>query len=155
MLWGYLIAMEREMYVREAFEFLSKVNTKMVMEFNSLFNHEITQKQLLILQIVRDVENITVNEISQQTGLSLSSVSQLIGRLEKENYLKRQVNINNRREVFVSLDSEADLLFENYNRVDSYLIEKYYSEFSVEEVKQFRNLVKKLYNVMEQKGEEK
>ena len=143
------------MYVREAFEFLSKVNAKMVMEFNSLFNHEITQKQLLILQIVRDVENITVNEISQQTGLSLSSVSQLIGRLEKENYLKRQVNINNRREVFVSLDSEADLLFENYNRVDSYLIEKYYSEFSVEEVKQFRNLVKKLYNVMEQKGEEK
>ncbi|MCM3413634.1 MarR family winged helix-turn-helix transcriptional regulator [Metabacillus litoralis] len=146
--------MEREMYVREAFEFLSKVNSKMVMEFNSLFNHEITQKQLLILQIVRDAENITVNEISQQTGLSLSSASQLIGRLEKENYLKREVNINNRREVFVSLDSEADLLFENYNRVDSYLIEKYYSEFSLEEVKQFRNLVKKLYNVMEQKGEE-
>ncbi|MCM3164228.1 MarR family winged helix-turn-helix transcriptional regulator [Metabacillus litoralis] len=146
--------MEREMYVREAFEFLSKVNSKMVMEFNSLFNHEITQKQLLILQIVRDAENITVNEISQQTGLSLSSVSQLIGRLEKENYLKREVNINNRREVFVSLDSEAGLLFENYNRVDSYLIEKYYSEFSLEEVKQFRNLVKKLYNVMEQKGEE-
>jgi len=145
--------MEREMYVREAFEFLSKVNSKMVMEFNSLFNHEITQKQLLILQIVRDAENITVNEISQQTGLSLSSVSQLIGRLEKENYLKREVNINNRREVFVSLDSEADLLFENYNRVDSYLIEKYYSEFSLEEVKQFRNLVKKLYNVMEQKEE--
>lgn len=142
------------MYVREAFEFLSKVNSKMVMEFNSLFNHEITQKQLLILQIVRDAENITVNEISQQTGLSLSSASQLIGRLEKENYLKREVNINNRREVFVSLDSEADLLFENYNRVDSYLIEKYYSEFSLEEVKQFRNLVKKLYNVMEQKGEE-
>lgn len=141
------------MYVREAFEFLSKVNSKMVMEFNSLFNHEITQKQLLILQIVRDAENITVNEISQQTGLSLSSVSQLIGRLEKENYLKREVNINNRREVFVSLDSEADLLFENYNRVDSYLIEKYYSEFSLEEVKQFRNLVKKLYNVMEQKEE--
>lgn len=155
MLWGYLIAMEREMFVREAFEFLSKVNSKMVMEFNSLFNHEITQKQLLILQTVRNGENITINEISQQTGLSLSSVSQLIGRLEKENYLKREVNINNRREVFVSLDSEADLLFENYNRVDSYLIEKYYSEFSVEEVKQFRNLVKKLYNVMEQKGEEK
>lgn len=143
------------MYVREAFEFLSKVNSKMVMEFNSLFNHEITQKQLLILQIVRDAENITVNEISQQTGLSLSSVSQLIGRLEKENYLMREVNINNRREVFVTLDSEADLLFENYNRVDSYLIEKYYSEFSLEEVKQFRDLVKKLYNVMEQKGEGK
>ncbi|UHA58529.1 MarR family transcriptional regulator [Metabacillus litoralis] len=102
--------MEREMYVREAFEFLSKVNSKMVMEFNSLFNHEITQKQLLILQIVRDAENITVNEISQQTGLSLSSVSQLIGRLEKENYLKREVNINNRREVFVSLDSEGSFI---------------------------------------------
>lgn len=155
MLWGYLIAMEREMFVREAFEFLSKVNSKMVMEFNSLFNHEITQKQLLILQTVRNGENITINEISQQTGLSLSSVSQLIGRLEKENYLKREVNINNRREVFVTLDSEADLLFENYNRVDSYLIEKYYSEFSLEEVKQFRDLVKKLYNVMEQKGEGK
>ncbi|PGT80596.1 MULTISPECIES: MarR family winged helix-turn-helix transcriptional regulator [Bacillaceae] len=147
--------MEREMFVREAFEFLSKVNSKMVMEFNSLFNHEITQKQLLILQTVRNGENITINEISQQTGLSLSSVSQLIGRLEKENYLKREVNINNRREVFVTLDSEADLLFENYNRVDSYLIEKYYSEFSLEEVKQFRDLVKKLYNVMEQKGEGK
>lgn len=143
------------MFVREAFEFLSKVNSKMVMEFNSLFNHEITQKQLLILQTVRNGENITINEISQQTGLSLSSVSQLIGRLEKENYLKREVNINNRREVFVTLDSEADLLFENYNRVDSYLIEKYYSEFSLEEVKQFRDLVKKLYNVMEQKGEGK
>jgi MarR family transcriptional regulator, organic hydroperoxide resistance regulator len=147
--------MEREMYVREAFELLSKVNSKMAMEFNSLFNLEITQKQLLILQIVRDVENITVNEISQRTGLSLSSVSQLIGRLEKENYLKREVNINNRREVFVTLDSEADLLFENFNRVDSYLIEKYYSEFSLEEVKQFRDLVKKLYNIMEQKGDEK
>ena len=109
------------------------------------------QHQLLILRTVRDEESITANELSERLSLSPSSVSQLLNRLEAGKYLKREINVNNRREVIVILGDEGKSLFKEYEKIDESIIEKYYSEFTIDEVKTFRNLVLKLYNTIESK----
>lgn len=142
---------EISVYVKEAFALLEKVNTQVAKEFDALLEYELTPKQLLILRTVRDEESITVNELSERLSLSPSSISQLLNRLEAGKYLKREINVNNRREVFVMLGDEGKSLFKEYEKIDESIIEKYYSEFTIDEVKTFRNLVLKLYNTIESK----
>ncbi|MFD2444612.1 MarR family winged helix-turn-helix transcriptional regulator [Bacillus sp. CGMCC 1.16607] len=140
-------------YVKEAFALLEQVNSAITKEYESLLNHELTPKQLLLLRTVRDEQKITVNFLSEKLSLSPSSLSQLISRLEVANYLEREVNVNNRREVFVMLGEKGVALFQNYDDIDQDIINKYYSEFTLEEVMTFRNLVKKLHSVIGKRGE--
>lgn len=138
-------------YVKEAFAMLEKVNAKMVQEHRTLMNHDLTPKQFLMLQTIRDAKKITVNQLADKLSLSPSSVSQLISRLENRNFLRRELNKENRREVLVMLGEEGSKLFEEYSKIDNIIIHNYYSEFTIEEVLQFRNLVYKLHSVMESK----
>ncbi|WP_053591542.1 MarR family winged helix-turn-helix transcriptional regulator [Bacillus sp. FJAT-22090] len=142
---------EISVYVKEAFALLEKVNSQVAKEFAALLENELTPKQLLILRTVRDEESITANELSERLSLSPSSISQLLNRLEAGKYLKREINVNNRREVIVILGDEGKSLFKEYEKIDESIIEKYYSEFTIDEVKTFRNLVLKLYNTIESK----
>ncbi|MFB5087528.1 MarR family transcriptional regulator [Psychrobacillus sp. PGGUH221] len=142
---------EISVYVKEAFALLEKVNSQVAKEFAALLENELTPKQLLILRTVRDEKSITANELSERLSLSPSSVSQLLNRLEAGKYLKREINVNNRREVIVILGDEGKSLFKEYEKIDESIIEKYYSEFTIDEVKTFKNLVLKLYNTIESK----
>ncbi|WP_180954132.1 MarR family winged helix-turn-helix transcriptional regulator [Bacillus sp. M6-12] len=141
-------------YVKEAFALLEKVNSSIVKEHESLFSHDLTPKQMLLLQIVRDEKEVTVNQLSEKLAFSPSSVSQILGRLENDQYVKRSINAQNRREVLVALDKKGTKLFKEYDRVDNLIIEKYYSHFSLDEVIQFRDLVSKLYQVIQLKRSE-
>lgn len=138
--------------VKEAFSYLDKVNTIVLKEHEALLSHELTPKQHLVLKTVHSFGKITINSLSEKLFLSPSSASQLVNKLEKEDYLKREINPDNRREIFVSVDSRGEALFEEYINIDEQIIKKYYSEFTLDEVRQFRALVKKLYRVIEEKN---
>ncbi|MFD1736490.1 MarR family winged helix-turn-helix transcriptional regulator [Bacillus salitolerans] len=134
--------------VKEAFELLDKVTTKVMNEHKSLISHNLTAKQLLILKTIFLEGKMTVNELSTRLDLSASSISQLLNKMEKGSYIKREINPDNRREIFVTTDQKGKELFEAYQKVDDYIIEKYYSKFTVEEVIVFKDLVKKLYGIV-------
>jgi MarR family transcriptional regulator, organic hydroperoxide resistance regulator len=136
-------------YIIEAFALLEKINTSVTKEYESLLNHDLTPKQLLLLRTVRDEKKITVNVLSEKLSLSPSSLSQLINRLETGKFLKREVNLENRREVFVTLGEKATELFQEYSKIDQDIINKYYSDFTLDDVRTFSSLVQKLYNAIE------
>lgn len=132
--------------IKDAFRMLEKVNVKVSQEFEVLLNHELSPKQELVLKTVRDAEKITINALSEITGFSPSSLSQLVSRMEEAGYLKREINLNNRREIFVMLGENGSQYVKDYDEVDNEIIKKYYVEFSVEEVQLFRSLVRKLFH---------
>lgn len=137
-------------YVLEAFSLLDKVNMHVLKEFRSLLKYELPSKQILVLKTVRNRGKATVNELAEELVLSASSISQLISKLEKGGYVKREVNPENRREVYVSLDIEGQSFFNAYKVINDQIIEKYYTRFTLEEVKLFRNLLLKLNGMMEE-----
>jgi DNA-binding MarR family transcriptional regulator len=53
----------------------------------------------------------TVGEIAMEMNISSSAVSQLIAKLEKNQYIKREINLQNRREIFITLDEKRSGVF--------------------------------------------
>ncbi|MBB6453254.1 DNA-binding MarR family transcriptional regulator [Salirhabdus euzebyi] len=142
-------------YIKEAFSLLEKINAQVVKDHQTFMNNDLTPKQLFILQTIRDEKKVTINQLSERTMLSASSVSQIIARLEKDRYVRRDINPENRREIIVKLDKKGLELFKEYEKIDDKIIEQYYGNFSLQEVKTFRDLVKKLHDEMKSESSRK
>lgn len=59
--------------------------------------------QLLILQLLKSVDFLTVNEIASKTQTHQSSVSSVINRLEKARLVERKSSLEDARRVEVSI----------------------------------------------------
>ncbi|MGF9992803.1 MarR family transcriptional regulator [Bacillus mycoides] len=134
--------------MKETFSLFEKINMALLEEYHSLLEFDLTPKQYAIVELVYHEKKITINEIANKLSLSSSSVSQLINKLEKEAYVKREINPNHRREIFVKLERKGHELFKAYEQVDRQVIKKYYSKLTFEEVVQFRDIAKKLYGII-------
>lgn len=73
---------------------------------------ELSTKQQVILELLR-VKNRTVNEIAHFLSITASAASQLISKLEKQEYVKREINPDNRREIIVQLGEKG----QHYNEM--------------------------------------
>ncbi|MFL0806285.1 MAG: MarR family transcriptional regulator [Oceanobacter sp.] len=67
----------------------------------------LTAPQLLILQTLRQHEELTVGEVARHVSLSQATVTTIIDRLEKRQYVVRERSTIDKRKVYVSLTDEA------------------------------------------------
>ena len=68
----------------------------------------LTAPQLLILQLLRQQEELTVGEVAQRVSLSQATVTTIIDRLEKRHLVRRERGSSDKRKVFVYLTPEAN-----------------------------------------------
>lgn len=68
--------------------------------------HGITFVQLSAIVVLRDNPGISLNELSQKMGLSKSTVSAIVERLEEKGIVTREIPVNNRRTVKLSVSRE-------------------------------------------------
>ncbi|MCG7317609.1 MarR family transcriptional regulator [Brevibacillus laterosporus] len=92
-------------------------------------------------------KRITVGEIAIEMNISSSAVSQLIAKLEKIQYIKREINLQNRREVFISLDKNGLEYFSKQVYVEQQIADKIYSKLSSNEVNELERIVEKLKEI--------
>lgn len=140
-------------YMREIHSLLDSINFMLLADFKSLMNLDLTGKQWIVLSLLQQREKITVNEIAQQLDVTPSAVSQLLGKLQKEEYIQREVNPANRRETFVSLHTKGEELFREVEKMEEIIADKYYSQLELEEVQQFYNIILKLHQIVTQEKE--
>lgn len=107
---------------------------------------ELSTKQQVILELLR-VQNRTVNEISQYLAVTASAASQLISKLEKQGYVKRDINPENRREIIVHLAENGHYYNEMIEKNQLYLIEKYYAKLSKDDLEKLLDIHEKLYHI--------
>ncbi|HZG80407.1 MAG TPA: MarR family transcriptional regulator [Brevibacillus sp.] len=136
--------------VKEMNEAEYLINTLLLHEYRSLLDDEITTKQALLLELIHKHQRMTVREIADQMGVSSSAVSQIVGKLEKMGYVKREINLQNRREILVQLGSQGVAYFTKQEAVERDIIERFYSKMAFEEVQQLRALTLKLQNIVEE-----
>ena len=65
-----------------------------------------TVTQLSLMFILHRNPNLMLNELSEKMGLSKSTVSSMVERLEKQGVVVREIPKDNRRIVRLSLDPE-------------------------------------------------
>ncbi|SMF90279.1 DNA-binding transcriptional regulator, MarR family [Paenibacillus uliginis N3/975] len=136
--------------VKEMNEAEYLINALLLHEYRSLLDDEITTKQALLLELIHKHQRMTVREIADQMEVSSSAVSQIIGKLEKMGYVKREINLQNRREIIVQIGSQGVTYFAKQDKVEREIIERFYAKMEFEEVQQLLQLTLKLKEIVEQ-----
>ncbi|MBP1990276.1 MarR family winged helix-turn-helix transcriptional regulator [Paenibacillus eucommiae] len=106
----------------------------------------LTSKQGLLLEEIKDSPK-TVKEIAESFSTTPSAASQLISKMEKENYVKREINLKNRREIIVSLAEKGLQYHKKMSEADMALMEKYYLRLEKKDLEQLLVLQEKVYAI--------
>lgn len=120
------------------------INRLIYKHYEQFLNNGITTQQAVVLDIVYLAKRITVGEIAIEMNISSSAVSQLIAKLEKIQFIKREINLQNRREVFISLDENGLEYFSKQVYVEQQIADRIYSKLSSNEVDELERIVEKL-----------
>ncbi|MBE9914793.1 MarR family transcriptional regulator [Paenibacillus donghaensis] len=123
------------------------INRLVFKHYKQYLNSGITTQQAVLLDIVYLLKRITVGEMAIEMNISSSAVSQLIAKLEKNQYIKREVNPQNRREVFITLDDKGMEYFKKQDYVEQQVADKIYSKLSSIEIDELERIVKKLREI--------
>lgn len=135
-------------YIKEAYDFFDKVNAHLLKHYFSSLDYEITPKQFLILDRVHKHQPVKVQTIAEQLNFSMSSTSQLVSKLEQESYVVRSINPQNRREIFLTLGEKGNEYYDEYDQIDQFVIDRFFSQLTVEETKQLRDIAEKLHTIV-------
>ncbi|MEH6992035.1 MarR family transcriptional regulator [Neobacillus drentensis] len=107
---------------------------------------ELSTKQQVILELLR-VNNRTVNEIAHFLSITASAASQLISKLEKQEYVKREINPDNRREIIVQLGEKGHYYNQMVDKNQQFIIEKYYAKLPKKDLEKLLDIHEKLYHI--------
>ncbi len=73
----------------------------------------LTAPQLLVLQTLKRLGEVTVGDIARAISLSQATVTTIVNRLEKRGYLLRERSVTDRRKVYVRLTPAGDAFIED------------------------------------------
>ncbi|GAB3236213.1 MarR family transcriptional regulator [Algoriphagus aestuariicola] len=131
----------------------SRLTTKIYMPF--LKKLDLTYPQYLVLLVLWQLPEQTVNEIGNKLMLESNTLTPLLKRLEQKKLIQRTRSQRDERSVLVSLTPEGTSLRENAVAIPDQIIASFQDQsISQEEGIAFRETLKKLLTVLEEKTRE-
>lgn len=134
--------------VKELNQVEYETNVMLTEEFSTLLDETLTTKQALFLSLLQTHGPLQTFELAKLMGTSASAVSQLVGRLEQESFIKRTVNQKDRREIIIELDTRGFDYFQKQEEIELAIINKYYSQLSKEDLLQLKEIYTKLHAIV-------
>ena len=139
--------------MKSIFTKLDEINYVLLHHYEEIIGHNLTPKQALVLEHVHRHSTLTVNELASKMKVTPGAISQLLAKLEQQQYIVRSINPESRREIIVTLGEKGTDLYQAYEKIDQKIVDEYYSKLSPEVIKQFEYAVNELYTiVMSEKG---
>jgi len=124
------------------------VNVKLRYEFDELIDDQITEKQLIVLNLIHDEPQLTTSELAHRLNITKSAVSQTLNALEQRGMITRTINPSNRRELTIGLTQMALDYIQKVEQVELAIIAKYYSRLSLNDLNQLRDIYRKLESIV-------
>lgn len=123
------------------------INRLIYKHYKKYLASSITTQQAVLLDIVYYANKITVGEIALEMNISSSAVSQLIAKMEKNQFICRTINPNNRREIFITLDTKGREYFDKQERVERAVADRLYSRLTLSELNELARITNKLEEI--------
>ncbi len=105
---------------------------------------EMTSRESILLDLLHRHKKMTISEIAENFSITASAASQLVKKMEQSHYLKREINLNNRREIFVSLDHKGMKFNRDLDDFHLSIYNKYYAVLSEKDIELLISLNKKI-----------
>lgn len=130
---GFLISQIKQISGRIFEKILSEKNIE---EFNGA--------QGRILYVLWQEDSIAIKELSNKTGLALTTLTSMLDRMEKMDLIKRNFDKTDRRKILIILTEKAISLKDVYYEVSEEMSEIFYNKFNKEEINQFENYLDRI-----------
>lgn len=134
--------------MKKIFQTLDQINYVLLDQYKDVLDVQLTAKQALIVEHVHQQNALTVNELAEKMNVTASAVSQLLTKLEKEQFIERKINPNSRREIIVTLGKKGIELYEAYERIDEKIVDTYYSKVDEKVIDQLEQAINEIYQVI-------
>ncbi len=105
---------------------------------------DVSGAQGRILYVLWQEDNLNMSEIGRRTYLANNTLTIVINRMVDKRILTRTTDVNNRRQVTISLTEYAKALQRNYEAVSDKMSEISYSGFSDTEILEFENKLRRI-----------
>lgn len=133
----------------EANEYSEEIKSVFIKEYKKLLDeNDLSSKQSVVLSVLEKKKKLNMNEIAEIISATPSAASQFIRKLENNHYVKREVNKENRREVFVLLDHRGEKFFQEMTEIDEMVLEKYFMRLPQEDILKYHEILKKLHTIV-------
>ncbi len=141
--------MDLKKILSEANQYSEEIKGVFIKEYKKILDeNDISAKQSIVLSTLEKKKKLTMNEIAELINATPSAASQFIRKLENSQYVKREVNKDNRREVFVLLDIQGEKFYEEMNVIDEMVLEKYFMRLPKEDILKYHEILKKLHGIV-------
>lgn len=133
----------------EANRYSEEIKSVFINEYKKILDeHDLSTKQQLVINILEKKKKLNMNEVAEIINATPSAASQFIRKLEAKQYVKREINPDNRREVFVMLAVNAEKFFQQMNSIDEMVLKKYFLKLSEDDIVKYHEILKKLHNIV-------
>lgn len=78
-----------------------------------------------------------------------SAVSQTLSKMEQAGYIKRVINLKNRREIIVHLDTKGREYLSRSKEIELSIIERFYSKLGEKDSIELRRIMLKFKQIVE------
>ena len=147
---------DKSIQIVESFRLLTK-NIANFFENNLLKKANISCSELNVLKLLceseKEEKKMNVTELAVALKITKSATSQLVSKLERKGFVKRKINLFDKKMYYISVTEEAKKGYEEnivkYNKV----IEKVADEMGDKDSEELSKLLGKLSNIIYNIGE--
>lgn len=135
--------------VKEINDTTQSVNTLIYQKYNKLLDENIPSAQDLLLTTIHQHKELTIREIAEKLKITPSAASQQVSKLANLNYVNREINEKNRREILVTLSRKGVEYIDKQEKVERIITEKIYAKIGEEKLIAFRDILLDIKQVAE------
>jgi len=149
--------LNKEVQIVESFKNLTK-NIINLFENTLLNKADISCSELSVLGVIceseKEKKKVNITEIANELKISKSAASQSVSKLEKKGFVKRKINLFDKKINNISLTANAMKEYENKSKKHSEIIDKVTSKMGEEDSQELSRLLEKLSNIISDLGKD-
>ena len=117
------------------------------------YHQDIPEKYRVVLILLSRYETLYVKDVAHFLHLSSSSASQLLSRMESENYIVRELDPQRRTFTFVKLGDQGQERVREMKATRNEIASKYLMKLSKEDLVTFKDIAVKIKEIVEKEKE--
>ena len=106
-----------------------------------------------ILFVLWQKDKITQKELATKTGLAKNTITVMLEKMEKNNLIRKITDDNDKRKSLVILTDYAKSLKKPFDEISDEMLQKFYKNFSEEEIDKFEEYLHRIIRNLEENEE--
>ena len=109
--------------MKSIFTKLDEINYVLLHHYEEIIGYNIPAKQALVLEHLHRHSKLSVNELASEMKVTPGAISQLLAKLEQQQYIVRSINPESCREIIVTLGEKGTNLYQVFEKIDQKIVE--------------------------------